>query len=141
MPSFDLQEQLRLDSMEYNGLRNFNRFAYKFITDFTPENAGVTYTLADGTRVWRLGIRSAGAVSLNLLFTEYELPEGASLFIYDPEQKQVKGSFTSQNNSERRILPVSPIYGEELIIEYQEPANRTFHGKLRIGEVNHGYRS
>ena len=42
MPSFDLQEQLRLDSMEYNGLRNFNRFAYKFITDFTPENAGVT---------------------------------------------------------------------------------------------------
>ena len=25
MPSFDLQEQLRLDSMEYNGLRNFNR--------------------------------------------------------------------------------------------------------------------
>lgn len=141
MPSFDLQEQLRLDSMEYNGLRNSNRFAYKFITDFTPENAGVTYTLADGTRVWRLGIRSAGAVSLNLLFTEYELPEGASLFIYDPEQKQVKGSFTSQNNSERRILPVSPIYGEELIIEYQEPANSVFHGKLRIGEVNHGYRS
>ena len=109
MPSFDLEEQLRLDSMEYNGLRNSNRFAYKFITDFTPENAGVTYTLADGTRVWRLGIRSAGAVSLNLLFTEYELPEGASLFIYDPEQKQVKGSFTSQNNSERRILPVSPV--------------------------------
>ncbi|MCI7358802.1 MAG: hypothetical protein MSK40_14030, partial [Parabacteroides sp.] len=141
MPSFDLEEQLRLDSMEYNGLRNSNRFAYKFITDFTPENAGVTYTLADGTRVWRLGIRSAGAVSLNLLFTEYELPEGASLFIYDPEQKQVKGGFTSQNNSERRILPVSPIYGEELIIEYQEPANSTFHGKLRIGEVNHGYRS
>ena len=141
MPSFDLQEQLRLDSMEYNGLRNSNRFAYKFITGFTPDNAGITYTLADGTRVWRLGIRSAGAVSLNLLFTEYELPEGASLFIYDPEQKQVKGSFTSQNNSERRILPVSPIYGEELIIEYQEPANSTFHGKLRIGEVNHGYRS
>lgn len=141
MPSFDLQEQLRLDSMEYNGLRNSNRFAYKFITDFTPDNAGKTYTLADGTRIWRLGIRSAGAVSISLLFTEYELPEGASLFVYDPEQKQVKGSFTSQNNSERRILPVSPVYGEELIIEYQEPAHSSFHGKLRIGEVNHGYRS
>lgn len=141
MPPFDLQEQLLLDSMEYNGLRNSNRFAYKFITDFTPDNAGTTYTLADGTRVWRLGIRSKGAVSLNLLFTEYELPEGASLFIYDPEQKQVKGSFNSQNNSERQILPVAPVYGDEIIVEYQEPAHSSFHGKLRIGEVNHAYRA
>lgn len=141
MPSFDVKEQLRLDSLEHNGLKYSNRFAYKFITDFTPYNAGMSYTLADGTRVWRLGIRSEGAVSINLLFTEYELPEGATLFVYDPEQKQVKGSFTSQNNSERQILPISPIYGEEIIIEYQEPANSVFHGKLRIGEVNHAYRS
>lgn len=141
MPAFDLQELLRLDSMEYNGLRNSNRFAYKFMTDFTPDNAGMTYTLADGTRVWRLGIRSEGAVSINLLFTEYELPEGASLFVYDPEQKQIKGSFTSQNNSERHIQPVSPVYGDEIIVEYQEPAHSLFHGRLRIGEVNHAYRS
>lgn len=55
---FDLAEQLRLDSLEATGLRNGFRFAYKFVTDYTPENSGVHFTLSDGTKVWRLGIRS-----------------------------------------------------------------------------------
>lgn len=61
MPPFDLAEQLRLDSLEATGLRNGFRFAYKFVTDYTPENSGVHFTLSDGTKVWRLGIRSEGA--------------------------------------------------------------------------------
>ena len=141
MPAFDLQEQLRMDSLEYNGLRNSNRFAYKFVTDYTPDNSGIRYTLADGTRVWRLGIRSVGALSLNLLFSEYELPEGARLFLYNPEQTQVRGAFDHRNNSEKHLLPVAPIYGEEVIVEYQEPANASFHARLKIGEVNHAYRN
>lgn len=140
MPEFDLQEQLRIDSMEYGGLRASNRFAYKFITDFTPNNSGEWFTLADGTRVWRLGIRSRGAISLNLLFTEYELPKGAQLFLYNPSQAQVRGAFTHQNNSEKHLLPVAPVYGDEIVIEYQEPAQASFHARLRIGEVNHAYR-
>ena len=74
MPAFDVAEQLRLDSLEYGSLRASNRFAYKFMTDLTPANSGLNYTLADGTKVWRVGIYSPGARSLNLLFTEYELP-------------------------------------------------------------------
>ena len=140
MPGFDIEEQLRLDSLEFGSLRTSNRFAYKFITDFTPTNSGINYTLADGTKVWRVGIYSPGARSLNLLFTEYELPEGARLFLYDAEQHQVRGAFNSQNNSERGILPVSPIAGERIIVEYQEPAHASFHARLRIGEVNHAYR-
>lgn len=140
MPSFNLEAQLQMDSTEYNGLKNSNRFAYKFMTDYDPSNSGTHYTLNDGTKIWRLGIRSKGAESINLLFTEYELPEGAKLFIYDPNQRQIKGSFTHQNNSDKGILPIAPIYGDELIIEYQEPANAAFTGRLRLGEVNHGYR-
>ena len=140
MPAFDVAEQLRLDSLEYGSLRASNRFAYKFMTDLTPANSGLNYTLADGTKVWRVGIYSPGARSLNLLFTEYELPEGASLFLYDAQQHQVRGAFNNQNNSERGILPVSPIAGERIIVEYQEPAHATFHARLRIGEVNHAYR-
>ena len=141
MPSFDLKAQLQQDSIEFNGLKNSNRFAYKFMTDYTPYNSGIHYTLNDGTKIWRLGIRSKDAVSINLLFSEYELPEGARLFIYDPLQNQIKGSFTHQNNSEKGILPIAPIYGDELIIEYQEPANASFAGRLRLGEVNHAYRA
>lgn len=141
MPAFDQAEQLRMDSLEATDLRNGFRFAYKFLTDYRPDNAGIWFTLPDGTRVWRFGIRSRGACSLNLLFTEYELPEGAQLFLYNADQTQVLGAFNHLNNSEKAILPTALIEGESLIVEYQEPARAAFHGRLAIGEVNHGYRS
>lgn len=141
MPPFDLAEQLRLDSLEATDLRSGFRFAYKFMTDYTPENSGVRFILPDGTKVWRLGIRSEGALSLNIMFSKYHLPEGARVFLYNSNQSEVLGSFNHLNNSERAILPVAPIGGDELIVEYQEPAGVAFPGKLAIGEVNHGYRN
>lgn len=140
MPPFDIQEEMRIDSLEQNDLRNGYRFAYKFMTNLNRANSGATFTLADGTRVWRLRIRSAGALSINVLFTEYELPEGARLFLYNANQSHVLGSFNQLNNSPLSKLPVAPVQGDELIIEYQEPANVAFHGKLTVGEVNHAYR-
>ena len=73
MPPFDVQEELRIDSLNESDLRSGFRFAYKFITDYNRYNSGVTFTGPDGTRVWRLGIYSPGALSINVLFTEYEL--------------------------------------------------------------------
>ncbi|MDH6535426.1 T9SS C-terminal target domain-containing protein [Parabacteroides sp. 52] len=140
MPSFDVAEELRIDSLNETDLRSSYRFAYKFITDYNRGNAGLSFTLPDGTRVWRLGIRSSGALSINILFTDYELPEGGRLFLYNADQTQVLGAFTHLNNSDLGILPVSPVYGEELIIEYQEPAHASFPGRLTVGEVNHAYR-
>lgn len=140
MPSFDVEEQLHIDSLNESDLRSGYHFAYKFMTDFTPDNSGTRFTLPDGTRVWRLGIRSEGAYSINVLFSEYNLPEGAQLFLYNSDQTHILGSFNHLNNSELGILPVSPVQGDELIIEYQEPAKAAFPGRLKVGEVNHDYR-
>lgn len=140
MPSFDLGAQLRLDSLNAIGPGGAFPFAYKFMADYSPDNSGERFTLADGTKVWRLGICSPGALSINLLFSEYELPEGAQLFVYNEDQTQVLGSFNHLNNSENGVLPVAPVRGDRLIVEYQEPANAAFHARLRIGEINHAYR-
>lgn len=141
MPAFDVAEQLYLDSLNESDLRSGYRFAYKFMTDYNRTNSGVSFTRPDGTKVWRLGIRSKGALSINLLFTEYEVPEGAQVFLYNADQSRILGAFTHLNNSDLHILPVAPIRGEEVIVEYQEPARAAFPGRLTVGEVNHGYRS
>lgn len=140
MPAFDIEAELRVDSLTQTDFRSGFRFAYKFMTDFTRANSGTSFMLEDGTKVWRLGIKSANAYSINVLFTEYELPEGARVFLYSPDQTQVLGSFTHLNNSELELLPVAPVDGDELIIEYQEPAGAAFPGRLKVGEVNHAYR-
>jgi hypothetical protein len=141
MPAFDLEAELRDDALNRSDLRGGYRFAYKFMTHFNRANSGDSFTLADGTRVWLLGIRSRGAVSINVLFTEYELPEGAQVFLYNASRTQVLGAFDHRNNSELGLLPVSPVQGDELIIEYHEPARAAFPGRLTVGEVNHGYRN
>lgn len=140
MPSFDLEEELRLDSLEQSELRTVYRFAYKFVHQLHRGNSGINFTLPDGTKIWRLGIRSKGAYSMNLLFSDYELPEGARLFLYNADQSYILGSFNHLNNSDQGILPVAPIPGEEIIIEYQEPLHVAFSGRLTVGEINHGYR-
>lgn len=141
MPSFDVEKERKDDAPDRNGLRGGYRFAYKFMTHFNRSNSGASFALPDGTKVWMLGIRSRGALSLNLLFSEYELPEGAQVFLYNSSRTQVLGAFNHLNNSEQGLLPVAPLEGDELIVEYCEPARAAFPGRLTVGEVNHGYRS
>ena len=141
MPPFDLEETLRLDSLNESDMRSGFHFAYKFMTDFNRYNSGITFTQPDGTKVWRLGIYSPKALSLNIMFSEYKIPEGAQVFIYNEDQTHILGSFNHLNNSDLNVLPIAPIDGERLIVEYQEPANVSFSGELTVGEVNHGYKS
>lgn len=140
MPSFDVEEELRIDSLNESDLRSGYRFAYKHVVHYDRSNSGTSFMRPDGMTVWRLGIHSKDALSINILFSEYDLPEGARVFLYNKDQSQVLGAFTHLNNSELEKLPVSPIQGDELIIEYQEPANAAFHGRLVVGEINHAYR-
>ncbi|MBR4840286.1 MAG: trypsin-like peptidase domain-containing protein [Paludibacteraceae bacterium] len=136
MPAFDVDSLIREDSLQGFGME---RFAHKFKVGFDMENSGTTTYLEDGTKVWRIGITSPKAFSLNLLFTEYEIPPQAKVFLYSPDRSTILGSFSSDNRQKSGILPTAPIEGDSLIVEYMEPAGADFEGHLRIGEVNHDY--
>ncbi|HBG87759.1 MAG TPA: hypothetical protein DDW62_09445, partial [Marinilabiliaceae bacterium] len=42
------------------------RFAHPFFVEYTPENSGSWHRADDGSRIWRIAIKSPGAYSLNL---------------------------------------------------------------------------
>ena len=140
MPSFNLDSVLRSDVLRQAKMRGGFPFAYKFHTHIERGKEGNEWVLADGTRVWQVGIQSQGAYSINLLFTEYYVPEGAKLFLYNADHSYIIGSFDHRNNSPAGVLPLRPVAGESIIVEYSEPANAAFAGRLVIGEVNHDYR-
>jgi hypothetical protein len=97
-------------------------------------------TLPDGTTVRQIGIRSKGAYSINLLLRNFEIPEGAKLFVYSADHSYIIGSFDHRNNSPGKILPLQPVAGEAIIVEYSESPNTAFKGNFTIAEVNHDYR-
>lgn len=109
--------------------------------DITPQNSGETiYT--DNYRVWRVGITSSGAASIGIVFSKFNIPDGAKLFIYNPSQSTILGSFSNINGSESGILPVQPLSADSLVVEYQEPKSLSeggFVGNLCIGSASHNF--
>lgn len=137
MPSFDKQAALWRSQQEQTQFKSLE-FAHKFFVHLRPDNSGVTF-ISGTMKVWRVGIRSNGAYSLNILFSKFRLPAGAKLFVYNADQTEILGSFTQENNTELNLLPLQPIGGEELIVEYQEPLGADFTGEIEVGEVNHDF--
>jgi len=140
MPSFNLDSILGEDSVNKGNMRGSFKFAHKFYTHIDLNDA-VSTVLPDGTTVRQIGIRSAGAYSINLFLTDFEIPPGGKLFVYSADHSYVAGSFDYRNNSPDKILPIQPVAGESIIIEYSEPANVPFKGHFIISEVNHDYRN
>lgn len=138
MPPINVDSLLKIDALPGNRIGGL-KFAHTFFTNLTPENSGVTFTTPDGIKVWKVGIRSRGAQSLNVLFSTFNIPDGASVFLYNKDMSSVLGAFTSKNKPDGGELSVAPVEGEELIIEYQEPEDVAFPGRLAITEVNHDY--
>lgn len=115
-------------------------FAKSFDVDISPDNAGV-WDRADGINIWRVAIRSAGAYSLNILFDRAILPTGASIFIYSPDHQILRGAFNANNEQSSGMLPIFPLPGDEIIVEYDEPVTVSAPGELHISKVNHDYKN
>lgn len=128
------------ESEEQSGLKSLT-FARAFSVNLSTENSGLWEENAEGTKIWRLGIRSIGAYSLNLVFERFHIPDGASLFVYSPDKGKILGAFTANNEQESGTFAIRPLAGDELIIEYNEPANAAFHGELLLGNVNHDFKN
>ena len=139
MPAFNLDSVLKEDAINKENMRGSFQFAYKFYTHIDINDA-TPAILPDGTTVRQIGIHSAGAYSINLLLRDFDIPEGGKLFVYNSDHSYVAGSYDYRNDSPDKILPIQPVAGESIIVEYSEPANVPFKGHFVISEVNHDYR-
>lgn len=140
MPTVDVNSLLAEDEIVDNQSEVPYRFGYNHTVNLNPDNSGVWTTLEDSSRLWRLGVKSEGALSINLTFDNYKLPDGANLFIYNEDKTHVIGAFTSCNNQEHRHLATTLIQGDAVVVEYYEPAQVDFQGELNLWRVTHGYR-
>lgn len=120
---------------------NAFRFGKDIDVDLNLNNAGLWQTLKNGDRVWRLGIQSRGAYSINLIFSDFFMPEGAKMFVYNADKSMVIGAFTSFNNKEHGKFSTTVVEGDHIIIEYFEPAAVRNQGRIAVNKVIHAYRN
>ena len=115
------------------------QFAYSFSVNYSCNNDGEWFSLPNGGRLWRMRIKSEGALSLNIIFNKFKIPEGGKVFLYTPDKTTVLGAFTHQNNKSSGIFAVAPVPGDEIVIEYLEESAVATEPVIEIGSVNHDY--
>ena len=110
-------------------------------TDVDVNNAGQWNELQNGDRVWRVRLVSPGALATELFFSEYGMPAGALLHIYDDAGAHVAGGYTTYNEQSDGRFSTDMIFGEACILEYYEPAEVRGAGYFHIDQVAHAYRN
>jgi len=139
LPALDNEKLRKASTLEHEQsmLKSFH-FAQPFDTIMNPKNSGKWYS--DGeVMVWQLRIRSVGAYSLNVIFGRFNLPENARLFLIGTKSGEIKGAYTSANNSESHVLAIEPLDGDELLVQYEEPVGVTFPGEIEISRISHDF--
>ena len=117
--------ELNISARSIDSVKNLNfgnrktvRFAVQQECSLNRLNSGVVRDKGN-VSIWYLPVRSKGAESLNVIFTNFRLEKGERLFVYNREQSTIRGPFTWQNNNDQDILALLPVPGDEMIIELQ----------------------
>jgi len=140
MPSIDIQKLIEEDKALANVPDMPLRYGINFDVNYNLNNSGTWESLPDGSKVWRLGIRSKDAVSINLAFSDFQMPKGATFFVYNLGKNNLYGAFTELNNSADRMFATSPTYGSTTVLEYYEPVYSRDEGRITVSKVTHAYK-
>lgn len=57
------------------------RFGKEILIQYNLDNAGEWTVLENGNRIWRIRFQSSGAKTLNFVFDDFYMPEGATLYL------------------------------------------------------------
>jgi lysyl endopeptidase len=139
LPSFDLRAIQAEDEINDGLFDRPWRFGFMHSVDYGFDKGQWT-TLDNGDRVWRILISSPEALSINVIFDDFFMPEGGKVYLYNNERTDLLGAYTSTQNQESGILGTWLVKGDMLWIEYYEPANVAGQGRLHIAKATHGYR-
>ncbi len=134
----DVKKLLKEDSAEANSGLPLRIGTVKKV-NLGLSNSG-NWIKIDGGRVWKLSIHSPEAFHLNLIFSEFYIPEGGLLYIYNEEGTMVYGPLSSKQNSNKQRFSTDAIKGETITLELFEPDIVKEKTKLRVSKVVHGYK-
>jgi hypothetical protein len=116
------------------------RFAVPNDVRATLAADGVWERLPDGSRRWRLDVESPGALTLNLGFTVFWLPRGATLTLRRPTAEAPEFTFDNGDNADHGQLWTPVVPGDALVVELTVPAGARLEPLLELGFVGAGYR-
>ena len=111
MPPLDIQKIASARQQEKDDNVPF-RFGEGFDTHITLADG--EWTDRDSGRLWTMAIESKGAYSINFVFNDFHLPEGAELYISNEKKNMLYNPVTSKVNTENGHFLTDLIKGDKV---------------------------
>lgn len=154
-PNFDVEAQIDADRKEQEEMGGTTPLHIGKLIPVNQTYGGINLwrdgekiILPDGTLIYRLAIKSPGALAIGLYYDRFFLPPGGKLFIYNPTKGALIGAFNDRNNvPEGSGFATELVAGDETILEYVVPGktagNETFRKtdvpNINITSIGYGY--
>ena len=123
------------------------------MSDDMPERVGINLStqlslakdgewdlLPSGESICRLKIESSGALAILLYYSQFEIPQGAKLYIYNEDHSHLLGAYTNETNPEGGAFATEFVAGDNLILEYVASASYA-EPKIEIEKICYGYKN
>ncbi|MCH1575315.1 MAG: hypothetical protein L7S67_03505, partial [Flavobacteriales bacterium] len=95
MPAIDLETLRAADDVTDVVKSAPWRFGEEFPVDISLSDG--QWLEINGTSVWRTQIQAPGALAMSLSFSEFAVPKGGKLFIWNCDRKEFIGGFDHRN--------------------------------------------
>jgi hypothetical protein len=132
-------EQLRQRDDDPAKLGEPLQYAEPFASRVRLADSGRWDSLPNGDRVWRLAVEAPGATDLSFGFTDFHLPEGTRLHVYDAARTFFQGGWGRAQNAGHREFWTPVVPGDSAVIEVFVPAGAA-EPEFTLAQVSAGYR-
>lgn len=123
---------------KYEEASDFAKFGTSVDVYYTLNNSGSWAEIGNG-RIWKMQLRSPGALSINMVFGKLSIPEQGRLYIYNEDRSMQYGPITSKDMTERGKFATDLLAGESIILELLEPNSVRGGSVLELTSIIHGY--
>lgn len=113
-------------------------FAYPFEVSIRKQD--IAPVLKNDTLYYNVSVLSKDAYSLNLIFEDVSIPEGAHLSVYGADSADFK-TYTSDDVFLAGVLATPLVQGEVIYVCYAEKNNLSKSGSWTIKQVAHDYKN
>ncbi|MGQ3015353.1 MAG: hypothetical protein ACT6QS_16690, partial [Flavobacteriales bacterium] len=119
---------------------SFYKIARLMPVAYDMNNAGKWTLYPDGSRLWRFKIKAEAAQGLSFYFDRFYIPPGAVLFSYNLETGFVEGPHYANENTETEAYASAIVPGDEIMLEYYQPASVEGEPVIEIGDIGYFFR-
>jgi len=115
------------------------RFGKEIVANIDFISVATQFTQPNGRVLYQYGIKSKGALSINLILEQFHLADDAYLFLTDLKSRKFIGAYSSINNNNAEVLGTELLNADEVVIVLDEPANAAKPSRFIVTTIVHGF--